>query len=151
MARPGDPDDPGEDEVEEAFRWDGESDPSHVAGPKAAKQRREARGDDGEADDATLAPVTSSALLVTYGILGGVYLLYSIGWIISVTRSVVTLPTLLAEIMYQFGEFLAIAAPALWFFSVFVLTRGRRPIVRLVWLLVGLVVLLPLRFVLGVR
>ena len=39
--------------------------------------------------------------------------------------------------MFQLGEFLAIARPALWFVAAFILTRGRKPLVRLLWLLVG--------------
>jgi hypothetical protein len=45
--------------------------------------------------------------------------------------------------MYQFGEFLAIASPALWFGAVFLLTRGRAPLVTVLWLVIGLVVLVP--------
>lgn len=97
-----------------------------------------------------LAPATSSFLLVTYGLLGGIYLLYAFGWVITIMRNTVTIPNLLGEIMFQFGEFLAIGSGALWFLAVFWLTRGRRSIVRLLWLLLGLVVLVPWPFVLGV-
>ncbi len=93
---------------------------------------------------------TPGILIVTYGILAGLYLLLTAGWFATVARSTVTLPSLFPEIMYQFGEFLAIASPALWFASVVLLTRGRRPIVRLLLLLLGLVVILPWPFVLGV-
>ena len=96
------------------------------------------------------APATPSILIVTYGILAGLYLLFTAGWITSVVRSTTSLPSLLPEIMFQFGEFLAIASPALWFVTVLVLTRGRRPIARLALLLLGLVVIVPWPFVLGV-
>jgi hypothetical protein len=94
-------------------------------------------------------PRTSSFLLVTYGILAGAYLLYVIGWIVAVGRSTVTLPNILGEIMYQFGEFLAIASPLIWFAAVFILTRDSKAIVRLLWLIAGLVVLVPWPFILG--
>jgi hypothetical protein len=93
---------------------------------------------------------TPGILIVTYGILAGMYLLLTAGWFATVARSTTTLPSLFPEIMYQFGEFLAIASPALWFASVVLLTRGRRPIARLLLLLLGLVVILPWPFVLGV-
>ena len=93
---------------------------------------------------------TPGILIVTYGILVGLYLLLTAGWFATVARSTTTLPSLFPEIMYQFGEFLAIASPALWFASVVLLTRGRRPIARLLLLLLGLVVILPWPFVLGV-
>lgn len=95
-------------------------------------------------------PATSSILLVTWGVLGGVYLIYTVGWIISVTRGGGVQPTLLGEILFQLGELLAIASPALWVVAAFALTRGRRPIVRLLWLVIGLIVVLPWPFALGV-
>lgn len=85
----------------------------------------------------------SAALLIVYGVLVGLAAIWTVGWIITVSRSTVTLPTLLSEFMYQFGEFLAIASPALWFGAVFLLTRGRKPLVTVLWLLIGLVVLVP--------
>lgn len=86
---------------------------------------------------------TPAALLIVYGVLVGLAAIWTVGWIITVSRSTVTLPTLLSEFMYQFGEFLAIASPALWFGAVFLLTRGRKPIVTVLWLVIGLVVLVP--------
>ena len=73
----------------------------------------------------------------------GLYLLYTIGWFAAVLRNTLTLAGLIPEIMYQFGEFLAIAAPALWLGTTLVLTRGRRPLVRVLWLVAGIVVLVP--------
>lgn len=145
-------------ESEEALTWDGERDASHVAGPdprgakpvRPGSARSGARS--GAADVAAVdeAPVaTSSFLLVTYGIVAGVYGLYTIGWITSVLRGGGTMSTVLGEVMFQFGEFLAIASAPLWFASTFFLTRGRKPIVRLAWLIVGLVLLVPIPFVLG--
>jgi hypothetical protein len=157
--------DPPDDDsdAEAAFTWDGETDASHVAGPKPQRARKPGRPEPEPAPrtvaeapagsapaDAAAATPASSFLLVTYGILAGAYALYAIGWLASILRSTLTLDNLLSEIMYQLGEFLAIAAAPLWFASVFFLTRGRRPIVRLLWLLVGLVLLVPVPFVLGV-
>ncbi len=141
---------PGDDD---ALNWGGETDPSHVDGPAAdAKSPAVAtsRGPVATADGGPeLEPRTSSFLLVTYGILAGAYLLYVIGWIVAVGRSTVTLPNILGEIMYQFGEFLAIASPLIWFAAVFILTRDSKAIVRLLWLIAGLVVLVPWPFILG--
>ncbi|MCU1542196.1 MAG: hypothetical protein JWM50_61 [Microbacteriaceae bacterium] len=156
-----DDDDDDDDGAAAALNWDGETDASHVAGPKPPRLRRPGRerkparapipasGVDAPVVDDAGAP-TSSFLLVTYGILAGAYGLYAIGWLVSVLRSTLTLDSLLSEIMYQFGEFLAIAAAPVWFAAVFYLTRGRRPIARLLWLLVGLVLLAPVPLVLGV-
>ena len=141
-------------ESEEALSWDGERDASHVAGPEPvrAKPVRTAKTRSGTADDTAsdVAPApTSSFLLVTYGIVAGVYGLYTVGWITTVLRGGGTMSTMLGEVMFQFGEFLAIASAPLWFASAFYLTRGSRPIARLAWLIAGLVLLVPIPFVLG--
>jgi hypothetical protein len=106
-----------------------------------------------ESDGSVLMPgdrePMSNAALISLGVFGGVYLLYVVGWIIAVQRDTITLPSLFAEIMYQFGEFLAIASPALWIGAVLLLTNGRKPIVRLLWLVLGLLVVAPWPFILG--
>ena len=141
-------------ESEEALSWDGERDASHVAGPQPARtkpaKQNKARASTGSATDgsATDGP-TSSFLLVTYGIVAGVYGLYTVGWITTVLRGGGTMSTILGEVMFQFGEFLAIASAPLWFASAFYLTRDSRPVVRLAWLIAGLVLLVPIPFVLG--
>ena len=91
-------------------------------------------------------------VLVTYGILAGVYLIYTIGWVITVQRYNAVTPAsfdVLSAIMFQLGEFLAIASPALWFAAAVLLTRSRKPLVRLLVLLAGLIAVLPWPFVLG--
>lgn len=143
------------DPDEEALAWSGETDPSHIEGPKPAVGKPKAgagttRVVELPADAAK--PTTPAALLIAYGILGGVYLIYTLGWVITVQRLGAVRGAsaeLLTEIMFQFGEFLAIASPALWFAAVFLLTRGRKPFPRLLLLLIGVVVVLPWPFVLG--
>jgi hypothetical protein len=126
-----------EDADDDALSWAGdERDAAAIAPPKEREPR---------SPDTLPAP-----LLITYGIIAGLYLIYTLGWIITITRSSTTLPNLLGEIMFQLGEFLAIASPALWFVAVLTLTRGRKPVVRLVWLLLGLLVVVPWPFLLGV-
>ena len=100
-------------------------------------------------DDDAIAPATSSIQLVTYGILAGAYALYAVGWGITVARSGLFSSNLFVEIMSQFSEFLAIAVAPLWFAITLLLTRGRRPLLRLLWLIAGLVLLVPLPFILG--
>lgn len=93
-----------------------------------------------------------AALLVTYGILAGAYLLYTVGWVFSVQRynaAVRTSPEPLNAFMFGLGEILAMLAPALWFAATLLLTRGRKPIIRLLVLVIGLLLALPLPFVLG--
>lgn len=133
------------DRDDDALTWGGESDdPSHLDGAGSA-----AKADVAGPEPSAPASATASALLVAYGIFGGVYLLYLIGWVISVQRDTFTATGLFFEIMYQFGEFLAIVSPALWFGLVLLLTRGRRPVLRVVWLVAGIVLLAPWPFLLG--
>ena len=127
------------DPDDEALSWGDESDPTHVDAP--LEERMPAEADD--------APRTSSTMLVVYGIFGGAYLLYIVGWIIAVQRDTFTQASLFSEIMYQFGEFLAIASPAIWIGAVLLLTRDGRVLPRIVWLLVGLLLLAPWPFILG--
>ena len=158
------PSDESRDEItdgdDEALSWDGESDTSHVAGPKPLREKparpaKPARAsavtvdDDDVEADAEPRPA-SSLLVLAYGIIAGIYALYTVGWATTILRGTGTMTNLFAEIMFQFGEFLAIAAAPLWFASVLYLTRGRRPALRLIWLLVGLVLLVPIQSVMGV-
>ncbi|MFM2354139.1 MAG: hypothetical protein RLZZ608_1545, partial [Actinomycetota bacterium] len=78
------------------------------------------------------------------------YLAYSVGWIISIGLVPLTGPTLVIEIMYQFSEFLALLASALWFAAVVALTRDGRAAHRFGWLALGTLVLVPWPIVLGV-
>ena len=139
---------------DDALSWGGETDPSHVDGPVVSPPAVERPVVERVETPAELADPKQipAALLITYGILGGVYLIYTIGWVTTVVRyQAVRIPFTdpLSEIMFQLGEFLAIASPALWFAAVFLLSRGRKPLVRLLWILVGLVAVLPWPFVLG--
>ncbi|MHB1171453.1 MAG: hypothetical protein ACYCZY_02950 [Lacisediminihabitans sp.] len=119
---------------DEALTWGDETDPTHVDAPTSTEVTE---------PEAVEGKAASSALLIVYGIFAGAYLLYAIGWIIAVQRNPVSFASLLPEIMYQLGEFLAIASPAIWFAAAFLLTRGRRPAIRILWLLLGALALVP--------
>jgi hypothetical protein len=149
------------DEDEEALTWAGGRDPSHFETPvvkqpkpgKAAKAASAGGGSGGDAgdddEDADLPPVTSAALLVTLGILAGVYLLYTIGWIVSLQRLYYLPTNALDESAFAAQQYLAIAAPVVWFASVLYLTRRGKPLVRLLWLIAGALLLVPWSFVFG--
>lgn len=88
--------------------------------------------------------------LLGIGILAGVYLLYVIGWFIGGNRLDVVGDLLLANgPIYTIVKWTAIAAPAVWFAVVFVLTLRSRTWVRFVWLIVGVVLLVPWPFVIS--
>jgi hypothetical protein len=126
---------------DKALTWDDASDPSHVVGPVTKTPKAE------PAPAAKQGP--SSFLLISYGILGGMYLLYTVGWLVTTfndNRKPFT--DVLTEVMYQVGEYLAIASPAIWFLTVLALTRRSKPVVRLLVLVLGLFLLIPWPFVL---
>jgi hypothetical protein len=88
-----------------------------------------------------------NATLITLGILGGVYLLYAIGWIIGGLRLQGRAEYLVTDVMYQGSFWLAVLAPLLWFGTVFLLTVRSKPWVRFSWLIAGVALLLPWPFV----
>jgi hypothetical protein len=164
-----------DDEDDEALTWQGAPDPSHYEAPVpkqpklSRKEKRAAAADtraaevaaddvgDGThysdsdaASDDDEAPATSSALLITLGILAGVYLLYTVGWVVTVQHAGSLASTPLDHIAIDVQEGLAICAAAFWFGATIFLTQGRRPVVRLVWLLIGAIVLIPWPFVFGI-
>ncbi|MET4157773.1 DNA polymerase III subunit gamma/tau [Agromyces sp. PvR057] len=108
-------------------------------------------GDDGAVSDGdeqtTAAGQTGSVELVVLGILAGVYLLYTIGWLITALRTSVPGVSIVSDAMYALGLWLAVLAAPSWF-ALSLRAGGRRS--RLVWLVVGAIVLAPLPFILGV-
>ena len=94
-------------------------------------------------------PAPSSFSLIAVGVLTGIYLLYTIGWFIGVTRIGNPLSDPVAQFMFSLGSWLAVAAPVIWFAAVYWLTKARLR-ARVVWLLIGVVVLAPLPFIVGV-
>lgn len=86
-------------------------------------------------------------MLLILGIVGGVYLLYTVGWIVGGLRLRPLASFLVADAMFLPWFVLAIAAPALWFLASWVLTRGRASWIRVAVLLAGVVLLVPWPFV----
>ena len=140
-------------ENDEALTWAGGRDPSHYEtpepkAPKPPKPSKKAAASPQEAE-AELSPSMSAPVLVSLGILGGIYLLYTVGWFISWQRLLFASNDELELVAFHVQQILAIVAPALWFIVTMLLTRERKPAIRLVWLLVGAVVLVPWSFVFG--
>lgn len=129
----------GVDPDEEALSWAGETDPSHVAAPKAVVEAEAAKPE--------RASAASSALLIVFGIFAGVYLLYAVGWGIHAFTRSVPVAGVFPVIMYQFGEFLSIVSPILWAAAVWLLVK--KPVWRVLWLSVGVLLLAPWPFIVG--
>ena len=163
------------DPDDDALRWEGDDDPTLAPGWKVvgkparsdAEADAEVSGataestgttavdrDDATAtsdqtpdDEADAAAQPGSAELVLLGVLGGVYLLYSVGWLIWAVSPPPDLLDPVAQFMYGLGRWMAVLAPALWFGAVLWLAAEHRR-ARLLWLLAGAVLLVPVPFLL---
>ena len=151
MARPA-PDD------DAALRWDDVDDPSYLdpsaaddePGDTAPEAADTATAGDADADQAAATDLPAPGLRLLTAVFAVVFVLWSVGWIISVGLVPISGPTLVIEVLYQFSEFLAIVASALWFAATVALTPQHRLAPRLGWFAFGALVLLPWPLVLGV-
>lgn len=161
------------DPDDDALRWEGDDDPTLAPGWKvvgtpsktgeadaaASVTASESAGttavDAGEdeateavaADQPDAAAQPGSAELVLLGVLGGVYLLYSIGWLIWALSPAPDLGEPVAQFMFVLGRWMAVLAPAVWFGVVLWLAAERHR-ARLIWLIAGAVLLVPVPFLL---
>ncbi|MEU2203073.1 DNA polymerase III subunit gamma/tau [Microbacterium oleivorans] len=158
---------------EDAFRWEGDDSPTRPTRParpertgaalpdgwRAVGKGSETTPDDDVApapeavttadEDAELAPLGNVAL-VSLGLLGGIYLLYTVGWLLGSSRLAAATSFWLEPAAVVPALWVAVAAPALWFGGVMLLTRASAAWVRFAWLVVGVFLLLPWPFVIGV-
>jgi hypothetical protein len=129
---------------EEALRWEG--DEAVVAPPRRPAPAAVAE----PADTERTGRRGGGASLVVLGVLGGIALLETLGWIRSVTGVVLastispgngTPVELVAFGVNVLGRIAAVLAAPLWF--AVVVWRVRAPLQRIAWLLVGALVLVP--------
>jgi hypothetical protein len=71
------------------------------------------------------------------------YLAVVVGWIVSVQITGSPATDLFSQVAWQFGEFVAIIAGALWYLAVLTLTPDSSTGVRVGWFALGVGVLLP--------
>ena len=137
-------------QADDALLWGGEvDDPTYLDGkPRTAEPRSKAAvqrdADGGEPAKSGTNPFLTYA----YGLFGGIFVLYAIGWVLALQRDTFSAPDILSRVMYQVGEYLAILAPVIWVALTFLLTRHSRPILRLLWLIGGVLLLAPWPFIL---
>lgn len=164
---------------DDAFRWEGDDDPTLDSGaaqpPASAAPASSApalpqgftavgKGSGGvgriEADGSVTPPVAPRAVgnvtLVALGIVGGVYLLWAIGWLIGGLRLHGVAPMLVspdghAPAPWTFGNAVSIVlgtlAPFIWLGTVILFTRRSHAWLRWLLLILGVVLLLPWPFV----
>lgn len=121
-----------------------------VASPTPAPAAASTRGQKNPGVDSTTAAAPpSSVALVGMGVLAGIYLLYTVGWFIGTSRVGNPIAEPVGQFMFSLGAWLAVIAPLVWFGAVYWLTTDR-PRLRVLWLLIGVVLLAPLPFIFGV-
>lgn len=136
MARAGDVDEFDDDE---ALSWAGDEEQGRAAPRLREPEAVVGSGGDAEPEE---APGSRGRSVTTAGFLVP-YLVITVGWIFAVQQLSSGSASLFGEILWQFGEFLAMLAAPLWFAATLTLTREHRPLVRVGWLALGLAVLLP--------
>lgn len=143
---------------EEALNWEGDETvprarPSAREKGRASAPAAPAAAATDAADDAPVLgtarehPPLSTAMLLIAGVVGGIYLLYSVGWVVGGLRLKPIANFFVTDAMFLPWFILAVAAPALWFLATWVLTRGRATWIRASVLLLGVVLLVPWPFV----
>lgn len=159
---------------DDALSWEGDDDPTLDTGADAPETRapaspvadeqlpgktrpRDPRGElsapdthDAEAPEEEERRGLGDAGLVVLGILGGVYLLWTIGWVLGTLRlrDWIQIRTgAVADAMFHGSMVLGILAPVIWFFGAWFLTRHRGAWGRVLALVLGAVVLVPWPFV----
>src|SRR5690606_20780661 len=85
--------------------------------------------------------------LIGLGVLGGIYLLYAIGWIVGGLRLRGTAQFLVSPIAYDVAMWLAAASPVIWFAAVHLLARTSPVWMRFAWLAAGALLLIPWPFI----
>ncbi len=86
---------------------------------------------------------------ILFAALGGLYLGMTVAWLFAAqANQLIGVEDKFQKAMIQFGEFFAIVAPALWFFTTF--SQVKSTPLRVVSLAIGLVVLFPFPLFFGV-
>ncbi|MDM7888901.1 hypothetical protein QUG98_10590 [Curtobacterium sp. RHCJP20] len=124
---------------EDALSWGDANDTTHVDAAHNPVAVPDRGGRDPE------RPETSGAL-IGFGVFGGLYLLYTVAWLLTASTSYVANVDTVLTVFVEVLRFLSIVAPALWFTVVLWAGRGRRTRTRLLWMLLGAAVLFPWPF-----
>lgn len=137
---------------EDALSWAGDDDRLTTGSPLSAK--RDARGASSvkqpskQSDTDSAEPSgLSSVALIGFGIFAGIYLLFSVAWLITALRNPTQIADVLGNAMFQFGLWLSVLSPAIWFGAVLYLGKNKKVSTRLLFLLLGAAVLIPWPYV----
>ena len=124
---------------------DTEATEGHPARSEAAATASAASDVGDTVDDAAVAPRgLPAAVLIFYGFVSGWMVLYTIGWSVIAAQSwSVSADAPLLDILSNLMLVLMGASPLIWLVTAIVLTRGKRLFWTALWLLIGVIVLMP--------
>lgn len=154
-----DPFDAVDDGDDEALRWEGDDDRGQIGGSRLATGGLASpEGDDlhddgaGPRPDRVDEPAATPRPLRTLltAVFALVFLVDTLGWILSVQRAGSNQTDLLPAVLDQFGMFTAIVAAPLWFGAAVTLTRESSTLARVGWLALGAGLLTPWPLILAV-
>ncbi|MEY2699173.1 MAG: hypothetical protein RL720_1129 [Actinomycetota bacterium] len=139
---------------EDALSWAGDDDRLTTGSPLSAKRDaggassvKKSKPTKNAPEISDQPPGLSSAALIGFGIFAGIYLLFSVAWLITALRNPTQIADALGNAMFQFGLWLSVAAPAIWFGAVLYVGKNKKVATRLLFLLLGAVVLIPWPYV----
>jgi len=132
----------GPDDDDEALRWAGDELRGGVD-PLTKNRVFNAVPSSDDGVDAAPAIPTNMARTAATVLFAVLYLGIVVGWILSVQITGSTAADVFSQVAWQFGEFVAIIAGALWYLAVLTLTPDSRTAVRVGWFALGVGVLLP--------
>lgn len=138
---------------DDALRWDGDDDPTLRATSDdetpAARVVTPAVSAPDHRDEEEPLTGSGNVALIAYGVLGGIYALWTVGWVLGAMRlreRIEGATGAVADVMFLGSMVLAIATPAVWFVTAVLGTRGKRPWQRFLWLGLGVLLLVPWPF-----
>lgn len=137
------------DPQDDALSWEGDErldappDRRRAVGQSSGRIRPEPVPAVGDPD---AQPSVGNAALIGLGIVGGIFLIYTIGWIVTGLRLQSLATVIVADAMFVPWLWLAALAPALWFTAVWVLTKDAAMWLRMLLLVAGIVLLVPWPF-----
>lgn len=115
--------------------------------PRRADQPVPDGGDVVTAPEPDAPASVGNAALIGLGVLGGVYLLFTIGWVIGGLRLQPLATFLVSPAAFVPALWLAALAPAIWFGVTLLLTRASAAWVRFAWLAAGVALFIPWPFI----
>lgn len=143
---------PLEVDDDDALSWGGDTtDASYVEDPARARAAVDAFSVDLDDDDDDELPegVLSSGMLVLHGVFAAILLLYTVAWLLAVTRATEPGLTGISLALWHVSQWLAVFAPATWFAATLLATPVRPARRRVIWLIVAVLVLFPWQYAYG--